>query len=188
MVKGPVTVPASAEKNTVTEESDPCSISGNTLENIFDMVDADASSKAPAPSVRPFVAPQGGLFIALLSEVDGTTVRLRNPASGELFKASVAPHLDSAYLSSQVENGQAALVQGTTEKLLVVGLVDVGPRRRHILEADEIELTAKKRLTLKSGSSALRLQSDGSLELLGSRISAASRGVLRLAGRALRLN
>ncbi|MEZ4311015.1 MAG: hypothetical protein R3F14_23480 [Polyangiaceae bacterium] len=43
-------------------------------------------------------------------------------------------------------------------------------------------------MLLRAGRAALRLREDGDVELVGSRISAASRGLFRIVGRILRLN
>jgi hypothetical protein len=56
------------------------------------------------------------------------------------------------------------------------------------LRAAEVEIDASRSLTLRSGRAGLRLRADGEVELVGSRISAASRGLMRLVGRVLRLN
>ncbi len=67
-------------------------------------------------------------------------------------------------------------------------MVQTRPPSKLQLTADEIELNAARELVLRSGGAALRLRSSGEVELVGSRISAVSRGVMRLIGRLLRLN
>jgi hypothetical protein len=100
----------------------------------------------------------------------------------------VLSHIDRNFLESAREDGQLALLQVGARGAVVVGVVQTRAPARLSFTADELELTANKRLTLRSGRAALRLTSDGAVELLGTRISATSRGVLRLLGRALRLN
>ena len=58
------------------------------------------------------------------------------------------------------------------------------------IPAPKLPLTidAAEELVLRAGRAALRLREDGDVELVGSRISAASRGLFRLVGRILRLN
>jgi len=73
-------------------------------------------------------------------------------------------------------------------KPVVVGVVQTRPASRLRLRAEEISLDASRELLLRSGASALRLRATGEVELVGSRISAVSRGVMRLIGRLVRLN
>jgi len=71
---------------------------------------------------------------------------------------------------------------------LVVGVVHSKPPSKMRFSAEEIEIDASRELLLRSGGATLRLRSSGDVELVGSRISAVSRGVMRLIGRLLRLN
>ena len=57
-----------------------------------------------------------------------------------------------------------------------------------VLRASVIEIEAEQELLLRSGKGAMRIREDGDIEVVGSRISAASRGLFRLVGRMLRLN
>ena len=109
--------------------------------------------------------------------------------SGESLFAAVAAEVDRELLNQALLDGQMLLTEwperGTP---LVVGVVHSKPPSKMRFVADEIELNASRELLLRSGSAALRLRSSGDVELVGSRISAVSRGVMRLIGRLLRLN
>jgi hypothetical protein len=70
----------------------------------------------------------------------------------------------------------------------VIGMIQTRPLTDLLLEAETITLAAKKDITLVAGRSALRLRENGHVELVGTRISQISSGVLKLVGRLLRLN
>jgi hypothetical protein len=109
--------------------------------------------------------------------------------TGEPFVAAVATEVDPALLNQAMLDGQMLLSEwperGTP---LVVGVVQSRPPSKVRIAAEEIELDASRELLLRSGGAALRLRAGGDVELVGSRISAVSRGMMRLIGRLLRLN
>jgi hypothetical protein len=70
----------------------------------------------------------------------------------------------------------------------VVGVLQTRIPRELTLKADKIHIDARHELLLRSGRGAMRIRQDGDVELVGSRISAMSRGLFRLVGRVLRLN
>ena len=87
------------------------------------------------------------------------------------------------------ETRQRVLVESDGRgHLCVVGMLQTRVPEVTKLQGRIIEINASDSLTLKSGRAGLRFRADGDVELVGSRISAASRGLLRLVGKALRLN
>ncbi len=56
------------------------------------------------------------------------------------------------------------------------------------LSAGTVTIEGEREVMIRAGRSAIRLREDGDIEIVGSRISAASRGLFRLVGRILRLN
>jgi hypothetical protein len=147
-------------------------------------------SPREAPSAQPVLLPQPprlALVRALgWKNEDQLEVALR---SGEALLAAVAAEVDRELLNQAILDGQMLLSEwperGTP---LVVGVVHTKTPSKVRFVAEEIELHASRELLLRSGSAALRLRSSGDVELVGSRISAVSRGVMRLIGRLLRLN
>jgi hypothetical protein len=104
-------------------------------------------------------------------------------------EASIDTDVEEELLVRALRNRDGVLVEMyENDKLLVVGVLQKRlPREVHI-SADEIHFDAARELVLRAGRAALRLREDGDVELVGSRISAASRGLFRLVGRMLRLN
>lgn len=166
------------------------------LERLFDIVDP---GEAPAPAApSPEGASQApikgssenrGLRTAQLRRVDGqwTASLLGQPATN--FPAVAAPGVDLDFVVEKSEDGHVVLVDiSESQEALVVGVLQTRAPQKATIRAEELSLEGTRQVTIRSGRAALRLDANGSLELLGSHISAASRGLLRLVGRALRLN
>jgi hypothetical protein len=158
----------------------------STLDQLLERVE----SPSVAVSVQPAPLPQPAR-LALLRGLRWTNENQLEVAlrSGESLLAAVAADVDRELLNQAVLDGQLLLSEwperGTP---LIVGVVHTKPPSKMRFAAEEIELDASRELLLRSGSAALRLRSSGDVELVGSRISAVSRGVMRLIGRLLRLN
>lgn len=150
-----------------------------SLESVLSLVDPPSPEVSAHPSPRalvraaPFRAASGGFQVQ---------------SGGAFEAASVAPFVDLEFLADCARGGYVALVECAAERPVIVGVAQVGRPTLVRLEAREVEIIANEQLTLKSGRAAMLLRQDGVVELLGTRISAASRGLLRLVGRALRLN
>lgn len=177
------------------DEADPT----QGLDRVFEIVDPERAgpSNASIPSGSSEGAPhhgslapvRPGLHIARLVEAgQGVEATLFGEPGANLV-VDVAPGVDLDFVLSACADGHAALVQVNDHgRASVVGVLQTRAPHVRNLTAREITIEGTEHVTLKSGRSALRLRADGSLELLGTRISAASRGLLRLVGRALRLN
>jgi hypothetical protein len=130
-----------------------------------------------------------GTFSARLVRLSegSAVVRFR----GELFDRAVrvAPEVDRTWLELAARSGETVLVETLPEMgSTVIGMIQTRPLTDLLLEAETITLAAKKDITLVAGRSALRLRENGHVELVGTRISQISSGVLKLVGRLLRLN
>ena len=99
------------------------------------------------------------------------------------------PDVDAAVVSDALEVGDRVMVEATEDgELVLVGVLRCRVPEKVKLVAPVVEIEADRELLLRSGKAALRLRDDGEVEIVGSRISAASRGLFRLVGRMLRLN
>lgn len=171
----------------------PTLVTKNTpsaLEQLLDRVDSPAADASVGSSPRASALPEPPRLVLVRglgwAGEQQLEVCLR---TGDPFSATVAAEVDRALLNQALLDGQMLLCEwperGTP---LVVGVVHSKPPSKLRFAAEEIELDASRELLLRSGSAALRLRSSGDVELVGSRISAVSRGVMRLIGRLLRLN
>lgn len=133
----------------------------------------------------PVVLPSG-LTVGALVETNGDEVVVN--VRGKEYPVRVAVHVDPSFIASSERASSMVLVDFSVEPPQLVGLVQTGFPRNLRIEAERLEFVGRHEVSLSSGRSALRLREDGSVDLVGSRISAASRGLFRLVGRALRLN
>jgi hypothetical protein len=154
------------------------------LEQVVDVRPGPAPALLSRPAEPSRIALLRGLGWVTPGELE-VSVRPGAPA----FRAAVAAELDREFLSDAIRDGQLLLAEWPEGGApTVVGVVQTRAPSKLRIQAEEIELDAERELLLRSGSAALRLRASGDVELVGSRISAVSRGVMRLIGRLLRLN
>lgn len=126
---------------------------------------------------------------ARLVGLEGRDAFIAFRGAGERVRAWVAPEVELGLLDDALAAGGMVLVEHVPGEVpMVAGVLQT--RRPEVLkfEADSIDLHGRKEILLRSGKSGLRLKSDGDVEVMGSRISAVSRGLFRIVGRVLRLN
>ncbi|MBX3184457.1 MAG: hypothetical protein KIT72_02285 [Polyangiaceae bacterium] len=139
---------------------------------------------APAVAAPPVTS---GLQSAELLRVMDHTVELRIRGE-EPSLARIDEALDVRLLELALTNRDRVLVEAAAGERWVVGVLQVRVPKRLELRAREVVIEADEELSLRSGSAGARLRRDGDVEIVGSRISAASRGLFKLVGRVLRLN
>ncbi|MDI1443562.1 hypothetical protein [Polyangium sp. 6x1] len=129
------------------------------------------------------------LCSARLVSLEGRRATVTWRGTTEPVEAHVAPEVEEELLVLALRNRDGVLVEvGDEGSPVIVGVLQTRlPREIHI-SADKVSIDAAEELVLRAGRAALRLREDGDVELVGSRISAASRGLFRLVGRILRLN
>lgn len=172
---------ATQDENAPAPSQDKPSVLDAVLESM-------SASETPAEAPRtPAIAP--GLRSARLVSLDKrrATVTLRGHTAP--INADIAPEVEDALLALAQRQGDGVLVEVFEgDKPVIVGVLQTKlPHEVHV-KADVIHLDAAKELVLRAGRAALRLREDGDVELVGTRISASSRGLFRLVGRILRLN
>jgi hypothetical protein len=101
--------------------------------------------------------------------------------------AIVAPGVEKDLLEQTIEEGGMVLVEDGPPPL-VVGVLQTRRPRKLELTAETVSIEGEREVLIRAGRAAIRLREDGDIEIVGSRISAASRGLFRLVGRILRLN
>ena len=101
----------------------------------------------------------------------------------------MAEELETEVVTQAAASHDLVLVEVSGDAVpVIVGVVQTRVPREVTLKASTITLEAEREILLRVGRSALRLREDGDVELVGSRIVTASRGLLRLVGKMLRLN
>ena len=97
--------------------------------------------------------------------------------------------VDAIIVEDAFTNGDRVMVEADERgELAVVGVLQCRRPETLKIRAESIEIEAEREITLRSGKAAFRVREDGEMDLVGSRISIASRGLFRLVGRMLRLN
>ena len=129
----------------------------------------------------------GGLRAARLVSVGGGAALIEWRGSGARIGAALAPGLELELLEQVVEDGGMVLVEEGPPPM-VVGVLQTRRPRELKLRAGTVTIEGEQEVLIRAGRAAIRLREDGDIEIVGSRISAASRGLFRLVGRILRLN
>ncbi|WP_437515015.1 hypothetical protein [Sorangium sp. So ce1099] len=183
-----VGAPAAAEK-IEAEAAEAPEARRVTLDDVL------AGAAAPAdPAAAPLPARKEQLLgaamrTARVAAVTGRTAQILVRGAEGPVDAEIAPEVDPEVISDAHARGDAVLVELCEGALpLIVGaLTTQRPKALH-LKADTITVEGAQELLLRSGRGAIRIREDGDIEVVGSRISAASRGLFRIVGRLLRLN
>ncbi len=150
-------------------------------------------SKQPAEAAE---AAQRALALAVPALRTAKLVRLEGGHGAvsfrgdpRVFDAELDAAVEPALLKRALEERQYVLVETLADqKPVVVGVLQTTLPSKLVLSAQQVDIQASERLSLRSGRAALRFRADGDIEIVGSRISAASRGLFKLVGRILRLN
>jgi len=146
----------------------------------------DEILSTPAIAVVPLPA---AMRTARVVGVTGqhATLTLRGQAGP--VDALVAPEVDPRVVADALASGDAVLVETVAgERPVIVGVLLTQRPRELRLRAGTIAIEGDEEVLIRAGSAAIRLRADGNIEVVGSRISAASRGLFRIVGRMLRLN
>jgi len=129
----------------------------------------------------------GGLRVARIVSVAGGAALIEWRGSASRVAAILAPGLEVELLEQAVEEGGMVLVEDGPPPL-VVGVLQTRRPRELKIRAGTVTIEGEHEVMIRAGRAAIRLRADGDIEIVGSRISAASRGLFRLVGRVLRLN
>ncbi len=136
----------------------------------------------------PGLVPGGeGLHVARVLSVDGTTALVARRGSKVGVPAVIDASVEPALVAEAAQDGGSVLVENGSPAL-VVGVLQTRRPRELRLQAGTVSIEGEREVLIRAGRAAIRLREDGDIEIVGSRISAASRGLFRLVGRILRLN
>lgn len=182
--------PATLETVELAEERQP-SISLEELvpDAPIEVAEARPQEERRAAAVRrPAIAPAPALRTARILAVEGRTAKIALRGARAEVEAAIAPEVERELLEEAARHKDSVLVEIEGDEAVVVGVVQT--RRPHEVRVtgEKVVVEAEREVLLRAGRAALRLREDGDVELVGSRISAASRGLFRIVGRILRLN
>lgn len=184
-----VSRPSGAEE--ASGESSPATSGGPaiSLEDLVSEMPAPAAEAKPVVAFTQRSALVPGLRTARVVSAEGRRATVAIRGAGETVAAAIAPEVEAELIAEAAANRESALVEIAEDgEVTVVGLVQTRrPRELHV-KGDKVVVEGEREVLLRAGRAALRLREDGDVELVGSRISAASRGLFRIVGRILRLN
>ncbi|AKT37020.1 hypothetical protein [Chondromyces crocatus] len=150
---------------------------------------SDVPLPAEASPPVALVAAPVGVRVARLLQVTGRVASLSLRGEAGPLEADIAPEVEVELVQDALVNGDSVLVEvGPGIAPLVVGVLQTRRPRELHLRAGTVHIEGDNEVVLRSGRGALRIREDGDIEVVGSRISAASRGLFRIVGRLLRLN
>ncbi|WP_437567269.1 hypothetical protein [Sorangium sp. So ce542] len=157
--------------------------------SIDDLLPDPASPAPRRVGVAPAVAPVAGTRTARVLAVAGRSATIVLRGAPAAVEAELAPEVDPEVIADALDNGDSVLVECCEgEAPLVVAALATRKPRELRLQATTVHIEAEDEVLLRSGHGAVRIRQDGDIEVIGSRISAASRGLFRIVGRILRLN
>jgi hypothetical protein len=175
-------------------DADPVEVeeADRRLHELLDKV-ADAPTSAAVDDPAPAAAAPALMGVAMRTarptSLAGRQVTLSVRGVAAPAMAELAPGVARELIQQAIVNGDAVIVEcAPNETPLVVGVLQTRIPEQLTLRAKSIQIEGDEEVLLRSGRGALRIRSDGDVELVGSRISAMSRGLFRLVGRVLRLN
>lgn len=130
-----------------------------------------------------------GMRTARVVRFSGRTAAILFRGAPSPVDAEVAPEVEAAVIDDACVSGDSVLVElwGDAPPV-VVGVLKTRRPQEIRLKAATVHIEGEREILLRSGRGAIRIREDGDIEVVGSRISAASRGLFRIVGRILRLN
>ncbi|WP_437338353.1 hypothetical protein [Sorangium sp. So ce394] len=178
--------PAAVEE--LEPEGEPGGASGAprvTLDDVLAEPAAEAAAPLPARGAQPLGV---AMRTARVASIAGRAAQILMRGADDPIDAEVAPDVDPEVIAEAHVNRDAVLVELCEgEAPLIVGALRTRRPQAIHLKAETIAIEGREVL-LRAGTGALRIREDGFIEIVGSRISAASRGLFRIVGRLLRLN
>jgi len=176
------------------EEQAEITAADRAIEQLLQKVEerpAAASHAAEEIADVPRPAPEmaQGMCTARVMAVDGRTAKIAWRGAAEPLVARIAPDVDKELVAQAEKDRGTVLVEcWPGDAPVIVGIVQTRVAREVVIKGETVTIDAEKELLLRSGRGAFRIRQDGDVEIVGSRIMAASRGLFRIVGRLLRLN
>jgi len=149
-----------------------------TVEQLLQHVPENIAESGP-PALRT----------AHVVSMQGDFAKIRYRGSSTELLAEIDGGVDEAVVRRAMVNGDRVLLEvdpglGAT----IVGVIQTRVPAEVELKGQRVVIEADEEVLVRAGRAALRLQQDGDIEVVGGRISAMSRGLLKLVGRMIRIS
>jgi hypothetical protein len=156
------------------------------LEDLLPTPDPSAHAQGKAQAPRAGVP---GMRTARVVRVSGRTAAILFRGAPSPIDAVVAPEVEVALVDDARLRGDSVLIElWGDEPPVIVGILQTRRPQEIRLKAATVHIEGEREILLRSGHGAIRIREDGNIEVVGSRINAASRGLFQIIGRILRLN
>ena len=166
------------------ESAAPAEASGGAAAALEAFLPSPSDEPASREPQRPM-----GMRSAKVVGLAGRTATVYVRGEDQAQELALDPDVDAAVVREAMESGERVMVEADEEGAwVVVGVLRSRVPEKLRLTGETIEIEAEREVLLRAGTGAVRIRQDGDIEIVGSRISAASRGLFRLVGRMLRLN
>lgn len=150
------------------------------------------------PTLRaPEKPPYFGLEIAAPALRTARVERIKEDGQVELrFRGVVLSqtavlddNVQEELIAAAMQDGQPVLVEVMGgHQPVVVGVLQTRLPDKVEIKGKDIVIDAEREVLIRSGNAAIRMRSDGEIEMVGSRILTLSRGLFRIVGKMLKLN
>lgn len=175
--------------SAAAEEIVGAGVDAISLEDFIPAPPAVAPATLPAPALALPALAAPSMRTARVLRVDGRSATIALRGGRAEVEAEIAPEVEVEVIEAACANGEAVLVEAlpNSAPVIVAALHTRRPQEIH-LKAENITVEGAREILLRAGRGAIRIREDGDIEVVGTRISAASRGLFRIVGRILRLN
>lgn len=161
----------------------------HALERVLAKVDPVATPAAEKRPARPAPKAVPVLRTARLTGLLPGKAEVTFRGEPHAVEAELGDGVARELLVLAAKNRDSVLVEWSEGvKPIIVGVLQTRIPDELVLKGRTITIEAEDEVTLRAGPSAMRLRKDGEVEVVGSRIAMASRGLFRVVGRILRLN
>lgn len=174
-------------------DADPAEVAETDarLEELFDKVaESQAAPQAVVEAIAaaPVRLPSVTLCTGFALSIDGDRARV---LAGTIeVDATLGAGVSRELITQSIRQRDRVLLEQAESEPMprIVGVIHTTIPEELTLKARKIHIEGDQEVLLRSGRGAMRIRQDGDVEIVGSRISAMSRGLFRLVGRVLRLN
>lgn len=164
------------EKTAEPSEASPGEAADPAVERLLEHVPEQIAEAPPA------------LRTARVVSIQGEAAKIAYRGGAEHL-CEIDGDVDIEVVARAMANGDRVLVEvDPALGPMIVGVIQTRVPAEVEIKAKRVTIEADEEVLLRAGRAAIRLREDGDVELLGSRIRAASRGLLQIVGRVLRLN
>lgn len=168
-----------------SERPETAEAPGNLLEQIAEAQPENALKEDISRGALGTFGTRSGRVLSL----SGRTAMVSMRGFKNSVEVEIGAGVESDLIADAMHDGDQVLIEFCEgEKPWIVGVLQTKRPQKIRLKAATVEIEGEEEILFRSGKGALRIRSDGDVELVGSRISAASRGLFRIVGRMLRLN